>query len=314
MLSEPVLPSIPESLRKSYPFRTRTLRVEGQSMSFVDEGSANAPALVLLHGNPTWSFLYRKTITKVAERFRVIAPDHIGFGLSDKPQDPRYHTLERHIANLTALIQALKLEKVTFAMHDWGGPIGLGYATAHPENIERLLLINTWAGLPGPEFRLPMGLRLIRGGLGDFLVGKMNAMVTRGIPAGTVHKLSPEVMQAYELPFADPRSRTAMTAFARMVPLKPSDAAAPKMTEIAERLKNIQARVEILWGARDPVFSSKLTAYVLRDAFPNAAEPVFLPDASHFVPEDAAEQITDKLLDIFKPKPVKPQQAFNILQ
>jgi pimeloyl-ACP methyl ester carboxylesterase len=120
-------------------------------------------------------------------------------------------------------------------------------------------------------------------------------------------------MAGYELPFTDPSSRTAMTAFERMIPLKPGDAAYARLAEISAGLKSIHARVEILWGARDPVFRSKLPAYMLRDRFPNSAEPVFLEGASHFVPEDAPEQITDKLLDIFKPKPIKPQQMFNIL-
>lgn len=314
MLTDATIPQIPESLRKLYPFRTRSLSVEGQKMSFVDEGAPDAPALLMLHGNPTWSFLYRKTIPKAAERFRVIAPDYVGFGLSDKPRTPGYHTLERHIANLTALIDALKLQKITFVMHDWGGPIGLGYATAHPENVQRLLMINTWAFVPDASFQLPLGLRLIRGPLGDLLIDKLNAMVTRGIPGGTRHKLPREVLAGYELPFANPQDRAAMTAFVRMIPLKGTDFEAPKMTEIAAGLRKISAPAEILWGARDPVFRSKLTAYMLRDSFANAGEPIFLPEASHFVPEDAAEQITDKLLDIFKPKSPKPQQTFNILQ
>jgi cis-3-alkyl-4-acyloxetan-2-one decarboxylase len=315
MLTEPILPQIPDSLRKLYPFRTRTFAIDGQKISFVDEGAAEAPALVLLHGNPTWSFLYRKSISKLAERFRVIAPDHVGFGLSDKPVDPGYHTLERHVANLTALIEALKLEKITFTLHDWGGPIGLGYATAHPENVARILLMNTWGAPPPPgtKLKLPLPLRILRSKLGEWLVRKFNVMVKRGIPSASYRPISPEVMAGYELPFADPGSRTAMTAFERMIPLKPGDAAYGKLAEIAAGLKNIQGRVEILWGARDPVFRSKLPAYMLRDRFPNSAEPLFLENASHFVPEDAPEQITDKLLEIFKPKPVKPQQTFNIL-
>jgi pimeloyl-ACP methyl ester carboxylesterase len=315
MLTEPVLPQIPDSLRKLYPFRTRTFAVDGQKMSFVDEGAPDAPALVLLHGNPTWSFLYRKSISKLAERFRVIAPDHVGFGLSDKPSDPAYHTLERHIANLTALIDALELEKITLVLHDWGGPIGLGYATAHHENISRMLLMNTWGAPPPPgtKLKLPLALRILRSNLGEWLVRKFNVMVKRGIPSASERPIPAEVMAGYELPFAEPSSRTAMTAWERMIPLKPGDAACAKLAEIAAGLNGIQARVEILWGAKDPVFRSKLPAYMLRDRFPNSAEPVFLENASHFVPEDAPEQITDKLLEIFKPKPVKPQQTFNIL-
>ncbi len=313
MLTEPVIPKIPDSLRKLYPFRTRTLKVDGQTMSFVDEGAAEAPALVLLHGNPTWSFLYRKTIPKVAERFRVVAPDHVGFGLSGKPRTSGYHTLERHIANLTALLEALKLRDITFAMHDWGGPIGLGYATANPATVKRLLLINTWAFLPDPSFRLPLALRLLRGPAGEILIRNMNVLVQRGIPAGTRHSLSPEVMNGYEYPFQDAKDRLAMIEFPRMIPFKPTDPAAPKMMQISAGLRQIEAPVDILWGALDPVFRSKLTPYMLRDSFPNAAEPTFLKDASHFLPEDAAEQVTDKLLEIFKPKPSKPQQLFNII-
>lgn len=316
MLTEACLPQIPDALRKLYPFRTRKLRVGGQAMSFVDEGSPSAPPLLLLHGNPTWSFLYRVSIPKLAERFHVIAPDHIGFGLSDKPRDPAYHSLERHIGNFTALVEALELKALTVVMHDWGGPIGLGYVTRNPQNIVRLLLINTWAfpPAPGTELHLPFSLRLLRSSIGEVLIRRFNAMVTRGIPAATARSLPPEVLAGYKFPFPDAHSRFAMGAFARMIPLKPADASHAAMEQIALGLKNVNARVEILWGVRDPIFRNKLAAYLLRDAFPNAADPVFLRNASHFVPEDAPEQITDKILEIFKPKPVKAPQPFNIIQ
>ncbi|HWR36880.1 MAG TPA: alpha/beta fold hydrolase [Clostridia bacterium] len=316
MLSEASLPQLPDWLRRLYPFQTRTLRLDGQALSFIDEGPRTAPVVVLLHGNPTWSFLYRKLIPKLAERFRVIAPDHIGFGLSDKPATPGYHSIERHAANLSALIESTGAKNVTLVLHDWGGPIGLAYATRNAANVSRMMLINTWAFPPPTDKqpRLPWFLRAMRGASGELLVGRLNMMVSPGIQWATRRKLASDVIDGYKFPFRDAATRSAMLAFARMIPLRPGDAEFRGMEQIADGLKNISARTDIFWGALDPVFRSKVTAYMLRDALPKATDPHFLAEASHFVPEDAPEKISDKLLEIFLPQPEKPVPLFNILR
>ncbi len=293
---QPATP-LPDWLRALYPFRTRTLEVDGRRMSFVDEGAPGAPPIVLLHGNPTWSFLYRQIIPRLTERYRVVAPDHIGFGLSDKPADLAYYTLERHIRNFSALVESLALEKITLVLQDWGGPIGLGYAVAHPANIARLVLMNTWAHLPhNPAAqKLHWGLRLSRGPLGSFTVRRMNLFVELALRTAVARKLSAREFDAYRFPFPDAASRAGVLAFPRLIPLRESDPAGGTMREIAAGLARITAPADILWGKRDPVFRP-LHAYLLRDALKNAREPVFLEQASHFIQEDAPEAIAERIL------------------
>ncbi|MCI0355534.1 MAG: alpha/beta fold hydrolase [Acidobacteria bacterium] len=290
-------PQLPAWLREMYPFHTASLPVDGGRMSYVDEGAPDAPPIMLLHGNPTWSFLYRGIISKLSARYRVIAPDHVGFGLSDKPSDPGWYTLERHIANFTTLIESLQLRKVTLVLHDWGGPIGLGYAVAHPENVARLVLMNTWASVPHspdpPE--LHWGLRLSRGSLGPFTVQRLNLFVELAMRTAVARKLTPREFDAYRFPFPDAASRAGVLAFPRMIPLRPGDAAWKTMSAIESGLAKVTAPSDILWGKRDPVLSG-LYAYLLRDRLKNAREPVFLDKASHFVPEDAPSAIAERIL------------------
>jgi len=311
MLTDASLPDIPESLRRAYPFRTRFLSVEGGRMSFVDEGGADAPPLLLVHANATWSWLYRKVIPKLAERFRVIAPDLVGFGLSDKPSTAGYHTLARHASNVTQLVAALGLTKLTLVANEWGGPIGLTYAAAHPETIQRILLMNTWASAPEAHFKweLSPGIRAARGGLASLFT---NAPL-RVVKEGSAKALPGEALVGYKLSLASRQSRDAVRELARHMPLGVSDPAYQSFENLYAGLRKIIARVDILWGTRDPLFSGKLWPYLLRDAFPNAAEPEFLDNAGRMVPEDAPDRVIDKLLEIFKPKPAVAKPALNIL-
>ena len=145
-----------EPFRDLYPFESHYLSLAGHKYHYVDEGTGDP--LVMLHGNPTWSFYYRALIAEFRNRHRVIAPDHMGCGLSGKPQDYPY-TLEQHIANLEALLDSLKLERVTLFLHDWGGPIGMGYAVRHPERVKRFVIFNT-AAFPAP--RIPFRINICK--------------------------------------------------------------------------------------------------------------------------------------------------------
>jgi haloalkane dehalogenase len=312
MLTNAVLPSIPEALRRAYPFRTRTTSVDGGRMSFVDEGGADAPALILLHGNATWSWLYRKVIPKLAERFRVIAPDLVGFGLSDKSASAGYHTLERHAANITALIDSLGLTKLTLVANEWGGPIGLQYACTYPQNMQRILLMNTWASAPEAHFTwdLSPSVRAARGGLGGLLSDPAVSMVKEG----SAKPLSSEALSGYKLPLASKETRNAVRELARRIPLQSNHPEYQTFQYLHVNLKKITCRVELLWGTRDPLLGGRVWPYLLRDAFPNAAEPELLDNSGRFVPEDAPDRVIDKLLEIFKPKPAVNKPVLNILK
>lgn len=314
MLTDARLPDLPEWLHESYPFRTRMADMGLYRMSFVEEGPADAPPLLLLHGNPTWSFLFRDLIRQASGRFRVIAPDLIGFGLSDKPRDPAYHTLVRHIENLTSLISALDLRNITVVAHGWGGPIGLGYAIAHPDNIARLVLCNTWA-LPvanASKIKLPIALRLANSGtLGRFVDRVLSLSMAAAISSRAYRKPSDWTIEGYNYPFPDMSSRAAIRAFTRIF-FDPSNPAHDTMTHIYEGLKNVTAPADILFGAFDPVLT-KLAAYLLRDGLRNAREPVFVQDASHMLPEDNPAILAETVLREEQPAEGHSESLFNIL-
>jgi pimeloyl-ACP methyl ester carboxylesterase len=314
MLTNAIQPDLPEWLHEAYPFPTRLADMGQYRMSFVDEGPADAPPLLLLHGNPTWSFLFRDLIRQASGRFRVIAPDHVGFGLSDKPRDANYHTLVRHTENLASLTAALDLRNVTVVAHGWGGPIGLGYAVANPDNIARLVLCNTWA-LPvanTARIKLPMALRIANSGrIGRFLDSVFSLSMASAISSRAYRKPSDWTVEGYSYPFPDMASRTAIRAFTRMF-FDSSNPAHDTMTHTYEALKNLAAPADILFGALDPVLT-KLSAYLLRDALRNSREPVFVDEASHFLPEDTPAVLADTVLRRHQSAEGKSESLFNIL-
>ncbi len=315
MLTERRQHDLPEWLCELYPFRTHKLQVGAYEMSFVDEGPQDAPAFVLLHGNPTWSFLYRDLIQQLRPRYRVIAPDHVGFGLSDKPAISVYHTLAQHIANFTALVEALDLHEFTLVMNGWGGPIGLGYAVAAPQNIARLVLTNTWAFplLQKRHPRLPLGMKVANTGrIGKWLDSWLNLSLQSTLGSRMHRPISDMAMEAYTYPFRATQSRVAPRVFTQMF-LQPDANTAAKLDDIHTGLKRITAPADIVWGARDPVLS-KLPAYLLRDELKRAAEPVFLREASHYVPEEAPDELARIALRQEQPQPDKrPDDLFKIL-
>jgi haloalkane dehalogenase len=304
-------PVLPDWLRLLYPFRLGSMVVGTERLSYVDEGSHDSPPLLLVHGNPTWSFLWRQIIPSASKRFRVIAPDNIGFGLSSKPEYPGYHTLDRHIDNLTALVEGLGLKGLTLVGNGWGGPIALGYATRHPENISRILLINSWVA-PFGAVKTPWQLRLAGSRIGPALVLEANAMISPGIRMLTRRAVSADVLRAYKYPFAKSSDRIGILAFCRMRARVPGDDGFETLDGMATKLSSLSARVEILWGEQDPFLLGKPLPYLLRDSFRNVADPKLLHDAGHLVPEDAPSAVTEKILEVFKPKP--QAAVFNILR
>jgi pimeloyl-ACP methyl ester carboxylesterase len=314
MLTNARQPDIPEWLRDLYPFHTRLADMGQYRMSLVDEGPADARTLLLLHGNPTWSFMYRDLIREGSSRFRVIAPDLIGFGLSDKPKDEGYYTLTRHIENLGLLVDMLGLGQFTLVAHGWGGPIGLGYAVAHPERISRLVLCNTWS-LPlatSPRRKLPLAMRIANSGkVGRFLDSLLSLSMSSAIVSRTHRKLSDWVIEGYSYPFPNLQSRVASRVFTRMF-FEESNPAHRTMMEIHEQLKNVSSPATILFGELDPILT-RLSAYILRDALRGAREPLFVPDASHFLPEDAPSLLAHAAMLEEGPTETPANNLFRIL-
>jgi haloalkane dehalogenase len=269
-----------------YPFRSRYFDLGGWRMHYVDEGTG--PAIVMLHGNPTWSFYYRELIKGLRDRYRVVAPDHIGCGLSDKPQNYDY-TLAAHIENLSNLLNHLRLRDVTLAMHDWGGAIGFGWAMRNPDRVRRFIVFNT-AAFFGP---CPLRIRLCRWPiLGDLAVRGFNAFA-RGatlLACKRRERMTGRVKRGYLLPYDSFAKRVAMLRFVRDIPLRRGQPSYRVLKEIEDALPLFQNRpMLICWGARDFCFNDwYLDAWKARFPFAQAHR---FEDAGHYVLEDAHERI-----------------------
>lgn len=282
----------------TFPFEARFLDADGVRLHYVDEGPAEAPPLLFVHGNPTWSYLWRRQIAELsAKGHRCVAFDHMGFGRSDKPPQLSAYSLERHVGNALTLIDALDLTDVTLVAHDWGGPIGLGALLQRAERLRRVVLMNTWAW-ELPSF-LPPFLREFRTeGLGEILALGGNLFV-ESIPGGMHRRdTDPGLMEAYRAPFPDYWSRAGTLAFQREIPLTERDRSARLMSSIHEQLPQISAPVKLVWGMRDPVFQPVFLEQ-WRELFPNA-QIVELPDASHFVVEDSPDAVTAAIEDFLR--------------
>jgi len=282
----------------TFPFKSQHHETPGGRMAYVDQGAGEP--VVMLHGNPTWGYLYRKFIPPIAENYRAVVPDHIGFGRSDKPLETL--RLADHIRNFTELALALDLRDITLVMQDWGGPIGLGFAVKHPERVKRLVVMNTWAfriaaGTPLhpllEQFRLP--------GIGEALVQGLNLFVEGFLPAG-IHrreKINEQMMNAYRAPFPDFNSRAAILAFPRDIAVGDDHPSTPTIGEIEDHLAQLRVPALIVWGMRDIAFPPMMIKARWLRYFPEA-EVHRLDHASHFLQEDEPELITDLILDFLR--------------
>jgi len=295
--------------RSLYPWEGHYLDVGGGvRMHYLDEGAGDP--LVMLHGNPTWSFYWRRLVAEFSPTHRTIVPDHVGCGLSDKPGDDRYdYVLERRVSDLELLLDRLGLkEAVTLVLHDWGGMIGLAFATRHPERVKRLIILNTAGfGLP-PGRRLPWQIAAVRHlpafpvpvrGWNAFSRGANRLCSTR--PGG----LPPLVRLAYLAPYDSWAHRIAVQRFVEDIPLEPGDRSFPVVDRVSRELGQF-AGVPLLicWGRRDFVFDDAFLAEWTR-RLPHAEVHAFA-DAGHYVLEDAHERIVPIVRDFLARHPLPP--------
>jgi len=280
-----------ESFRHLYPFKPRFLTIEGYQYHYIDEGKGEV--LLMLHGNPTWSFYWRNLITHFSKKYRVIAPDHMGCGLSSKPQSYPY-TLATHIANLTKLIEHLNLSNITLFMHDWGGPIGMGYAVQHKTNVRRFVIFNSAAFLDF-ERKLDMPNRIKLCALpifGDFVVRGLNSFVRGALWMAITHQehLTSDVKQGYLAPYDSYKNRIAVLRFIQDIPWHPGIPSYTILEHMTSELKSFENHpVTLIWGEKDFCFTHRfLMAW--EDHFPYASVKL-IPDAGHYVVEDAYETI-----------------------
>jgi len=282
--------------RHLYPFESHWLDLDGLRMHYVDEGAGEP--IVMVHGNPTWSFYYRELINEFRTTHRVVVPDHIGCGLSDKPSDAEYeYTLRRRVEDLETLLDRLELnENVTLVGHDWGGMIATACALRRLERIKRLVLFNTAGFLLPPGQRLPWQLWLIRNlsPVAALLVRGFNGFALGATYLATAKGLPPDVRAAYRAPYDSWRNRLATLRFVQDIPLKPGDRSYELAKWVDDRLDQLRERpVFIGWGARDFVFDLRFLAE-WRRRLPDAEVHSFA-DAGHYVLEDAATELIPKV-------------------
>ena len=266
-------------------------------MHYLDEGPRDAPPVLMLHGNPTWSFYYRNLVLALRENFRCIVPDHIGCGLSDKPGDERYdYRLKSRIEDLDTLIGALELQQpLTLVVHDWGGMIGFAWAVQHPDSITRMVVLNT-AAFPLPEDKkMPPALSLVRDtSMGAWLVRRFNAFSAIAARVAFKKPVSKEIRDGYTLPYDSPANRIATWKFVQDIPLGEDDPGYGILTNTAERLHLLKDKpCLIAWGERDFVFDSPFLNKWL-EYFPHAEVHRFA-DCGHYILEDGGPALIDTI-------------------
>jgi len=267
----------------------------------LDEGPRHAEAIVFLHGNPTWSFAWRRAVQRLSKRYRCIALDHLGCGLSDKPERYPYR-LVNHVENAQSLILSLGLERFTLVAHDWGGAIAMGVARRLPQRVERICLANTAAF---PFGRIPRRIAACRIPVfGKLAVRGLNAFA-RAATFMTVEKpLPPTVKRGYLLPYDGYANRVAVSAFVQDIPMGKDHPSHGELQAIAESLQRFaHLPIRFLWGMRDWCFTPAFLEEWLR-YWPNA-EVTRFDDAGHYVFEDAAREFEDELAAFLESHPAR---------
>lgn len=280
-----------------YDFSPHWFEHEGVRQHYLDEG-AGAP-LLMLHGNPTWSYMWRALVREFRPGHRCVVPDHVGMGLSDRPGESAYpYTASRRLADLERLVEHLVTERGlpdrgwTLIGHDWGGVIGMAWARRRPEWLSRIVMLNSAAFPLPPGARLPWYLRLIRGGGRPpaWFVHRTNAFVLAASRLGVTSPLPAPVRRAYTAPYRGRQRRLAVVRFVQDIPLAPSDPAWPLIdVGPVEEPEMTSLPMLVCWGGRDPVFGHRFLAEWMR-RFP-AAEVRLFPRAGHFVQEDARDEV-----------------------
>jgi haloalkane dehalogenase len=271
-----------------YPFAPHYSELDGLRIARADEGEG--PPVVFFHGEPTWSYLWRKVIPPVRDAgYRCIAPDYAGFGRSDKPTDFQWYTYDRHAEIAAALLQELDLEDATVVVHDWGGPIGLRCAVEHPDRISRIVLMDT--GLFTGEQPMSDAWYAFR----DFVERTENLPISMLVRNACAREMDDEVAAAYDAPYLAPESKAGARAFPLMLPTSPDMPGAAAGKRVLDALRGDQRPALVLWADSDPVLPFKVG-----EAFADligVGAPRKIENASHFLQEDAGEEIGALIAD-----------------
>ncbi len=268
-----------------FDFEPHYVEQDGLRMHYVDEGSGDP--VLLLHGEPTWSYLYRKIIPKLTQAARCIAPDYFGFGRSDKPTEAGWYSYDGHVASIARFAAELDLRDTTVVMQDWGGPIGLRFAVENPERVARLVILNTGIGAraPGEEwlrfqaFMRRVGTEIVAGQL---------------IRLTLVQPIADEEIAAYDAPFPVPESRVGVAQFPELVATSSDHPSAAAMLSTRDRLRSFDRPALVLFSDSDPIFTRR-AAEVMAELLPNSELDPPVEGAGHFLQEDRGELIGERI-------------------
>lgn len=289
-------PALPAWLEAELPYRRRMAVIGGRRMHFVDEGEGRP--VLLIHGNPTWCFLWRKVLARLASAggFRLVAPDLLGLGLSDKPKRAAEHTLEAHVGALKALVEALDLKNVILVGQDWGGPIGAGVAARAPERFTAAVFGNTSLLAPRRPLRpaafhrlshVPLVSELLFRGLGF-------PLQILGRAQGDPRSIGPLERRAYAYPLSSWADRVAPLALARMVPNREDHPSLSVLDETDRWVRSFRGPAALVWGLKDPILGRALRR--LREALPMAR--VVETQAGHFLQEEVPDELASAIRDV----------------
>jgi haloalkane dehalogenase len=268
-----------------FDFQPNYFDQDGLRMHYLDEGEGDP--VLLLHGEPTWSFLYRKMIPPLAAGARCIAPDYFGFGRSDKPTERAWYSYDRHVSSITRLVQKLDLRNITLVVQDWGGPLGFRFAVENPERVAKIVVMNTGIGAraPGEEwlrfqaFMRRVGTEIVAGQL---------------IRLSLVQPTSDEIIAGYDAPFPVPESRIGIVQFPELVATSADHPSGPAMLVVRDRLRELDRPALVLFSDSDPIFSRQ-AAELMSEILMNADLDPPVEGAGHFLQEDRGEVLGKRI-------------------
>jgi haloalkane dehalogenase len=269
-----------------FPYEPHYAEVDGLRLHHLDEGSG--PTVLCFHGEPTWSYLYRNMLDAlVAAGQRVVCPDLVGFGRSDKPTDERWYTYDRHVETVAAHLDGLDLDDLTVVVQDWGGPIGLRWAVEHADQVERLVILNTglYAGRVSEGFWRWLA----------FVENTPDLPIGAIVQAGTATDLPPEIVAAYEAPFPTPESKAGAHRFPFLVPTSDDAVGAAEMRAVRAALREWHKPALVAFSDGDPIFPFPRAGEQFTELIPTAEEQVRIEGAAHFLQEDCGLEIAEAM-------------------
>ena len=287
----------------TWPYQPQWFNSQDGRMHYVDEGPREGRPIVMIHGNPTWGYLYRNFIKAVTQAgYRAIVLDHLGFGRSEKPDNPKLYRVPSHADRCEALLESLDLHDATIIVQDWGGPIGLTWAARHPERVRSLVILNTFAQRPLGKVAIPLPLHLFRTPIiGELMIKGLHAFVRVFLlKAGVVYpkRLGRREQSAYLAPHPSWSSRTSILVFPREIPVGPEGRVSDFVASVNVKLVSAFAHkpIFIAWPMKDIAFGPEILKDLWLRDFPNA-EVMRVEDAGHYIQEDAHEKVIPRLLN-----------------